>query len=222
MQVACHVTIRILKQNDMKKLIVLLTVITLGQITFAQYRYPASKTVEVSDTYFGTTVSDPYRWLEDLKNPEVETWFKAQADYTNAELASRMGGTSQDILMKELKAFDNMKSGRYSPVAKAGGKYFYEKRLPDEQVSKLYYRQGKNGKEILLFDPQAFVEGKTYDYSPSVSADGSKVAMVLSEAGTETGDIHILDVATGSFLSDVIPHSTGGFAEGSNTDLHYH
>ena len=141
----------------MKKLFLLLTAITLGQTTFAQYAYPTSKTVEVSDIYFGTTVSDPYRWLEDIKNPEVEKWFKDQAEYTNTQLAKIPG---QDKLIAEWKALDSLKTASYIPIAKAGGKYFYQKRLPNEQVSKLYYKQGENGKEILLFDPQQFVEGK--------------------------------------------------------------
>lgn len=202
----------------MKQLFLLLTGVIVGQSAFAQNQYPATKAVEVSDTYFGTTVHDPYRWLEDVKNPEVVAWFKAQADYTNAELAKI---PNQDELIKELKNYDAMRSVSYFPVAKAGGKYFYRKRVPGEQVSKLYYKQGENGQEVLLFDPQKFVEGKTFDFSPNVSDDGSKIALNLSEAGSEIGDIRILDVATKKFLPDVIPHSDGGFAEGSDTKILY-
>jgi len=43
---------------------------------FSQWEYPTTKKVEVSDTNHGVTYKDKYRWLEDLKNPEVETWFK--------------------------------------------------------------------------------------------------------------------------------------------------
>lgn len=202
----------------MKQLLLMFTGVILGQSAFAQYQYPTTKIVDVSDTYFGTTIHDPYRWLEDIKNPEVVAWFKAQADYTNTELAKI---PNQDKLMKELKDYDAMRSVSYSPEAKAGGKYFYRKRLAGEQVSKLYYRQGETGKEILLFDPQKFVEGKTFEYSSSISDDGSKIALNLSEAGHEIGDIQILDVATREFLPDVIPHSSGGFADGSNTEIVY-
>lgn len=202
----------------MKQLFLLFTGILLGQYAFTQYQYIPTKTVDVSDTYFGTTVDDPYRWLEDIKNPEVLDWFRAQADYTNAELAKI---PNQDKLIKELKDFDAMRSVTYQPVAKAGGRYFYKKRFPDEQVFKLYYRKGENGKEILLFDPQKYVEGKTFNYSASISDNGNKVALNLSEAGSEIGDIHILDVPTGKFLSDIIPHSKGFFAGGSNTEILY-
>ena len=51
----------------------------------AQWNYPPTKTVGVTDTYFGKTCSDPYRWLEDLKDPAVKTWFKTQAELTDAQ-----------------------------------------------------------------------------------------------------------------------------------------
>ncbi|MEO7211055.1 MAG: hypothetical protein ABIY35_08915, partial [Chitinophagaceae bacterium] len=184
----------------------------------AQYKYPASKTENVSETYFGTTVYDPYRWLEDIKNPEVVDWFKAQAFYTNIQLAKI---PNQDKIIQELKNYDAMRSVQYSPLAKAGGKYFYQKRLPGEQASKLYYRQGEAGKEILLFDPQKYVQGKTFDYTPSISDDGSIVELTLSEAGSELGDIRILDVATGKLLPDIIQHSFGGIADGSGSEIIY-
>ena len=202
----------------MKQLFLLLTGIILGQFTFAQYHYISTKTVDASDTYFGTTVHDPYRWLEDIKNPEVTDWFKAQADYTNTELSKI---PNQDKLIQEFKEYDAMRSVSYSPIAKVGEKYFYEKRLPNEQVLSLYYRQGENGKEVLLFDPQKYVEGKTFNYDANVSDDGSKIALNLSEAGSEVGDVRILEVATAKFLSDVIPHSEGGFEEGNNNEIVY-
>jgi len=205
----------------MKKLLPV-TLILFGQISYSQFNYPTTKTVDSSDIYWGITVQDPYRWLEDIKNPEVEKWFKAEADYTNAQMAKI---PNQDKLITEMKVLSNLKSATYMPVAKAGGKYFYQKLLPDEQVFKLYYKQGENGKEILLFDPQHFVEGKTFDCMPTVSDDGSKIAMILSEAGSEIGDTYILDVATGKFLPDVIPNISGftgvSFADGSNTEIIY-
>jgi prolyl oligopeptidase len=70
----------------MKKIIISLIAFLGYSTLFAQWQYPASKKVEVSDTYFGVTYKDNYRWLEDMKNPEVESWFKAQANLTNATM----------------------------------------------------------------------------------------------------------------------------------------
>ncbi|MCF3110266.1 prolyl oligopeptidase family serine peptidase [Niabella sp. CC-SYL272] len=202
----------------MKKIIFSIACFLLNFSLSAQYHYPASKTVDSSDTYWDVTVKDPYRWIENIKDSTVLNWFKAQADYTNAQLARIPG---QDLLKNEFKAIDKIRAAAISPVAKAGGKYFYRKRLPGEQVAKLYYREGEKGKEVLLFDPQQYVAGKTFDYEPGVSDNGSRIAMNLSEAGSELGDLRILDVATQQFLADVIPHASGGFAGGSNTDILY-
>ena len=96
--------------KEMKKISLLLAAIVLGHIAFAQYSYPPSKTVEVSDTYFGTVVADPYRWLEDIKNEEVLDWFNRQAEFTNNEMSKI---ANQDKLIEELKMYDAMRSVAY-------------------------------------------------------------------------------------------------------------
>jgi hypothetical protein len=74
----------------MKKLIFLiLPVLTFVLPCGAHWSYPATKTVDSEDTYFGKIYKDPYRWLENLKDKEVETWFKSQAELTDALLAIR-------------------------------------------------------------------------------------------------------------------------------------
>ena len=60
----------------------------------AQWKYPPTRAVPVSDTYFGTTYKDPYRWLENLHDPATAAWFKAQATLTDSLLASIPGRDS--------------------------------------------------------------------------------------------------------------------------------
>lgn len=194
-----------------------LTVLMFGSAT-AQTQYPNTKTVDSSDTYWGVTVKDPYRWLENIKDSTVLDWYKEQALFTKTQLAKI---PNQDVLIKELKALDTITSVAMEPIAKAGGYYFYQKRLPGESTLKLFYSQGEKGNEMLLFDPSTFREGETVDYLPRVSDDGSRILMLISEAGSDFGDLHILDVATKTFYPDVIPHSRGRFVEGSNTDIAY-
>lgn len=187
--------------------------------TPAQQNYPLTKTVDSSDIDWGVKLPDPYRWLEDLNNQEVQTWFKLQADYTNTLLAKIPG---QDKLLQELKDLNKLSTAVYTPVAKAGGKYFYRKQLPGEQAAKFYYRQGPQGEERLLFDPQRYIAGQTMNYSPVVSVDGTRVILNLSKAGAEIADVHVLDVTTAAFLPDTIPHTWGGaFAGPNNTDILY-
>lgn len=184
----------------------------------AQYRYPVTQRVDSTETYWGVTIQDPYRHLENLKDSSVLGWLDAQTGYTNGILAKIPG---QEMLVRELRELDNIAATTMEPIAKAGGKYFYQKSLPGESFQKLYYRQGEEGEEVLLFDPQTFMAGKTVDYLARVSDDGSRMLLIISEAGGELGDIHVMDVETRKFMPDIIPHSRGRFAGGSNSDILY-
>jgi len=185
----------------------------------AQYIYPATKTDQVSETYFGVKVDDPYRWLENIKNPEVISWFKTEAEFTGRQLGKIPG---QDILMNEMMAFDKAIPEKITPVSYQNGIYFYKKRKTGEPVDKLYCRKGSAGQEKLLFDPETYIPGKVMDFSSVVSSDGSRVLLNLSEAGSELGDIKALNVENAKFLEDKIEHSFGEFLDGSNDKIIYY
>jgi len=71
----------------MKRFVFLMLSVIAGAPCYAQWHYPETKTVDATDVYFGKTYKDPYRWLEDLKDKDVEAWFKAQAELTDGLLA---------------------------------------------------------------------------------------------------------------------------------------
>jgi prolyl oligopeptidase len=108
----------------------------------SQWQYPATKTVDAEDTYFGKTYKDPYRWLEDLKDKDVEAWFKAQANLTDGLLAKIPG---RDALVEEWMALDKLKPASYSAISYENGRVFYKKTLGGENVGKLYFRRGWDG-----------------------------------------------------------------------------
>ena len=116
--------------------------------SLAQWNYPPTKTVDASDTYFGKTYPDPYRWLEDLKDKDVAAWFKAQAELTDGLLAKIPG---RDALVQEWLALDKLKPAAYTDITYENGRVFYKKTLGGENVGKLYLRQGWNGAEKLLY-----------------------------------------------------------------------
>ena len=116
----------------------------------AQWQYPQTRTVEAEDTYFGKTYKDPYRWLENLKDKEVEAWFKAQGEVTDGLLGKIPG---RDALVDEWMALDKLKPASYSAISYENGRVFYKKTLGGENVGKLYFREGWNGAEKLhLYD----------------------------------------------------------------------
>jgi prolyl oligopeptidase len=191
----------------MKKIITSSVLLLFGSTLFAQWNYPKTKMEIVSDTYFGVTYNDPYRWLEDLKDPNVISWFKDQADLTNTNL-SKISGRVE--LIAEWKKLDKLQPAVYYSPIKENGKIFYQKRLPGEKVSKVYYREQMQGAEQLLFDPLTFIPGKTLSVQQIIpSYDGKKLVIAYSESGAEVSTIQVMNVETKQFLPDIITATAG-------------
>jgi prolyl oligopeptidase len=170
----------------------------------AQTKPPAPPVRDVPETYFGVTVHDPYRYFEDLKDPVVAAWMKAEADHTTAVLAKVPGRAT---LFKEIQERGDAVSARVNSVKVVGPKVYYEKRLASDNIFKLYVRDGFRGKERLLVDPDAVksADGKhsAIDYY-APSPDNKYLAYGISPGGSEEAVIHVIDLATGKALPDVI------------------
>lgn len=186
----------------MKNLLSLIITLCIALVSNAQLQYPVTKTVDSSDTYFGVTYKDPYRWLENIKSPETENWFKQQADLTNTTL-SKISGRNE--LIAEWQTLDKIKPARYKYIVTQKGRIFYVKTIPGETVGKVYYRQGVNGKEQLLFDPINYIAGKTLSVQKIIpSYDGKKLLLSYAEGGGEISTIKVLDVDAKTFLPETI------------------
>jgi prolyl oligopeptidase len=170
----------------------------------AQSQPPMAPIKDVTDTYFGATVHDPYRYFEDMKDAEVAAWMKAQADYARATLDKI---PQRNLLLKDITRFGDAAEARVTAVQIIGARAYYLKRKSNENIPKLYVRDGFRGKERLLFDPGkvAAPAGKHYAidyYQPS--PDNKYVAFGISIGGSEESVLHVLDVRTGKQTGDVI------------------
>jgi prolyl oligopeptidase len=175
---------------------------------FAQWEYPPTRTVNASDTYFGKTYNDPYRWLENMKDKDVEGWFKAQAELTDDLLAKIPG---RDALVQEWIALDKLKPAAYSGITYEHGRVFYKKTLGGENVGKLFFRDGWNGAEKLLFDPASYKPGVTTTIESFVpSWDGKYLTIGFSSGGAEYSEIRVWDMERGTLLPDSIYPALGG------------
>ena len=189
------------------KLIARLAFALIAAPAFGQLAYPPTKTVDASDTYFGKTYADPYRWLENLKDKETYAWFKAQATLTDGVLAKIPG---RGVLVREWTALDKLKPASYRDITYENGRVFYKKTLGGENVGKLYWREGWEGAERLLFDPGAYKAGVTTTLQSFVpSIDGRHVVIGLSSGGAEFSELRVLDVDSGSMLADSFYPSYG-------------
>jgi prolyl oligopeptidase len=172
---------------------------------------PPAPVRPVVDDYYGTKVIDPYRYMENLKDPEVQAWMKAQNDFTRAVLA-RIPGREQ--LLRRIEQLDQSAPYKVSDVQRyQGERFYYQKMLASEEVSKLYERVGLSGNEKLLVDPGKFVTAPGTHYSLDYyvpSYDGHYVAYGASPGGSEDAVIHILDVSTGRDTGETIDRSWYG------------
>ncbi|CCH52671.1 prolyl oligopeptidase [Fibrisoma limi BUZ 3] len=181
--------------------------------------YPAKPPVApvrpVVDDYFGTKITDPYRWMEDMKNPELLGWMKAQADHTRSVLDQIPGRRE---ISKRLMELSNAAPARVSSVRRLPGEqYVYLKTNANENIASLYVRRGLKGTEVRLVDPRKLTPNNAQPVSISYfspSWDGKWIAVGLTPGGSENDTyIRIYDVATGRETGETIDRARyGGIA----------
>lgn len=186
----------------MKKITLALGLI-LSLKSFAQQQPPKAPFKSVSENYFGKTVVDKYRNLEDLKSEETLNWLKSQANYTNSILNSIPG---KQKLIDKLVELDSRRSEKISsPTILENGKYFYLKTTPKDKVAKLYMRKDIKAKEVLIFDPETYQNNGKDVYNIglfSANKKGNLIAVNINKNGGEMFEIIIFDVVKNEILSE--------------------
>ncbi len=169
---------------------------------------PLAERQDVTETFFGQSVTDPYRWLESWHDAKAEQFLKAQDNYTRAVLTSLPG---REKFLERVKTLDTANT-RVRDVRVCGGKTFYLKAVPGADNVKLYVQDRSGAQERLLLDPELLTKaGVHYSidyYRPSL--DGTLVAYGISPGGSEESVIHILETATGKQLPDSIDRARFG------------
>ncbi len=169
---------------------------------------PVAPMRPVTDDYFGTKVVDSYRYMENLDDPEVQAWMKAQNDHTQAVLTSIPGREQLLARIRELDQSVPQVGAQRLP----GGLYLCLKLLAGENAAKLYLRKGLGGQERLLADPDKISlvpadqgKGRNVISGWAVSNDGKYIALGVVPGGDELhGELHLIDAASGRETGDVI------------------
>jgi prolyl oligopeptidase len=146
----------------------------------------------VSDTLFGTEVKDPYRWLEDVKNPDVVAWADAQDKLARAELAKHPERNAIAKRLTELLYVDALSAPR-----KRKDRLFFSRRHADKEKAIVYVKIGDKGAEKVLFDPNAWAADGSVSLGTWVpSWDGKKVAYQLKKNNSDEATLKVIDVDT--------------------------
>ncbi|WP_321333385.1 prolyl oligopeptidase family serine peptidase [uncultured Bacteroides sp.] len=185
----------------MKKITLLL--IGIMVISCAQQRmltYPQTATVDTVDTYFGTKVPDPYRWLENDTSSATTAWVKAQNKVTNSYL--NQIPFREKLLKRLTELTDYEKIG--APFKKHGKYYFYKNNgLQNQNV--LYVQDSLKGAPRVFLDPNKLSDDGTVALtSLSFSNNGKYAAYTVSRSGSDWQEIYVLDIATDKLLNDHI------------------
>jgi len=179
-------------------------------------RPPDAPKVPVATTYHGVTVTDDYAWLEDGADPKVKEWSDGENAYARAILDGLPDRARVRARVAELVGED---SPSYDEIVARGATLFVMKRQPPKQQPFLVTiaASADLATERVLLDPNVLdPSGKTTIDFFVPSRDGKRVAVSLSTGGSESGDVHVYDVATGKERAgDVIPRVNGGTAGGS-------
>src|ERR1700676_4172938 len=188
-------------------LALLSSAVLLGATAPPRLAYPPARPQPVTDTYFGTTVADPYRWLEDPGAPATRAWAAAET-----ELATRYihGQAAYPALRARVETLAKGSPSR-GGLQIAGRRWVYLRRAPPAAQAVLVARDGAAAAERVLFDPAASASGTPPAIaSVYLSPDGSRVAFTTQLGGAEDETLHVVDVASGSMLADTLPHVGGG------------
>ena len=158
-------------------------------------KYPVTKKVEHTDTYFGTTVKDPYKWLEDDRSAETEAWVKEQNTLTYGYLEKIPYRNALKARLEKMWNYEKIGS----PFVEGDYTYYYKNNgLQNQSV---LYRKDKSGKEEVFLDPNTFSkDGTTSLAGINFSEDGSKAAYQISIGGSDWREVIIINVITKEVL----------------------
>lgn len=162
---------------------------------------PDTKRDSVTETMHGVTIADPYRWLEDQKSADTRAWINEENTYTHALLDGRAGRDKLEARFAQLRKVNAIAL----PIERSG-RYVYRKRLADQDQYAIYSRNGADGKEEVLIDPNPMSPDHSTNVEPmDLSHDGKILAYQLRQGGKDETEIHLFDIDRHQDLADTLP-----------------
>ena len=167
---------------------------------------PLTRSENIVDLIHGVEVLDLYRWLEDQESPETRRWLEDQNAHTDSVLEQLPGRTHLRNIVTRILERDVI-----GLPTERGGRYFFSKRLADQELSVLYVREGVNGNDRVLLDPHPLSEDHTKSVElQEISHDGELVVYAVRDGGVDEVSLHVLNVSTGEPLLDMLPAARYG------------
>ena len=163
--------------------------------------YPATQKIGHYDTYHGIEISDPYRWLEDDMSDETGQWVKSQNKVTSKYL--RKIGFRKKLERRIKKLNDYEKVG--APFKEGNYEYFYKNSGLQNHSVVYRSRIGSNQDPEVFIDPNTFSKDGTVALRGlSFTKDGSLLAYMITEGGSDWRKIIVMDTETKEIIGDTL------------------
>lgn len=177
---------------------------------------PGTRAQDLTEEIHGTSVADPYRWLEDREAPETREWIEEQNAYTDRVLDAVPGREELRDRVARVLETDSVGFPR-----RGGDKYFFEKRLADQELGVIYLRDGLEGENEVLIDPHGMSEDQSVSVDLfGVRDDGEVFAYAVREGGQDEVEVRFYDVEAREDLDARLPKGRyyGGVSFVGETD----
>jgi prolyl oligopeptidase len=207
---ACIMLLNACNNNDDKA--------TITNFKSIEVKYPQTKKDStVKDTYFGTVVADPYRWLENDTSAETAAWVKEENEVTQGYLGQI---PFRDAIKKRYEKLYNFE--KYSAPFRQGKYMYYYKNSGLQNQSVLYREADGGGTAEEFLDPNTFSkDGTTSLASINFSKDGSMAAYNISEGGSDWQKIVVIDAVTKKQTGDTLQLKFSGASWKGNDGFYY-
>jgi prolyl oligopeptidase len=189
--------------KGVRLLLLSLPLLVLAQCKRASETPPPPETtaIPVTDNVHGVEIEDPYRWLEDQESPETRAWIDAQNAHTDAIVGELPG---HEFLKRRITEL--MKVNEISIPFERGGRLFYSKRGPDQELDVYYWREDLDGEEKVLVDPHPMSDDHTVSVNlQDVTPDGKLALYGVRHGGVDEVEVKFLGVDNGELLADALP-----------------
>jgi len=164
---------------------------------------PPTPAHPVTDTLHGVAITDPYRWLEDQNSPETRAWLDQQIHYTQSFLSGIPVREKVKQRLVELSRIDS-----YGFPTERQGRYFFSRRMANENRASICMRTGLNGKDEVLVNPADISKDESTTVSlGGITRDGKFLTYAIRQGGEDEEEYRILDLDTRQLLQDRLPRA---------------
>ena len=171
-----------------------------NQASIEHLPYPQAAKVDTTDDYFGTKITDPYRWLENDTSPQTEEWVEGENKVTFDYLDKIPFRQQMKDRLTQVWNFE-----KFGAPFKKGKYYFFYKNDGLQNQSVLYVQEGLSGTPKVLIDPNTLsADGTTALAGVSIREDGKYISYNLAKSGSDWNDIVTMEIENGKVLADTI------------------